>query len=110
MSILSDVGVLPTVEAGEAYEASRGVTKDVLKNDAYIESQAEPWFEEIIEGSELGRLRRRRGGKTSADGNTRVEWEIVDFNDEEGDTGIGTGKRKIGEFEEGGGVVMRSRH
>ena len=61
------------------------------------EVRGNPWFEEMIEGSELGRIKRRRGGESSADGKTRVEWEVVEFEGEEGDSG-GTGapKRKLG--------------
>lgn len=41
-----------------------------------------PWFEAMLEGSALGRMRRRTGGGISGDGRTRVEWEIVDFGDD----------------------------
>ena len=63
----------------------------------------------MIEGSELGRLRRRRGGQTSADGRTKVEWEVNDYSmDEVGDaSGSGNGKRKIGDLED---LVMREGH
>ena len=68
-----------------------------------------PWFEEMIEGSELGRMKRRRGGQTSADGKTKVEWEIVEFASDEGDSGISSGeKRKLDQVGEGDDLVMRS--
>ena len=55
-----------------------------------------PWFEEVIEGSELGRIKRRRGGESSADGKTVIEWEVTEMDGAEGDGG-GTGapKRKL---------------
>lgn len=55
-----------------------------------------PWFEEVIEGSELGRIKRRRGGDSSADGKTVIEWEVTEMEGAEGDGG-GTGalKRKL---------------
>jgi hypothetical protein len=58
------------------------------------------WFEEMISGSALGRTQRtRRGMGMSADGTTRVEWEVMDVGpgDDESDSGIGRGKRKIGD-------------
>ena len=77
------------------------------------EITGQPWFEEIIEGSELGRIRRRRGGKSSSDGRSRVEWEIVEFEGEAGEesmeSGMGNGKRKIGDVA-GVDVDMRGGH
>ena len=111
MALLNDAGVLPSMDLGNVHEEKSTETTDLLKEEEGRETSGEPWFEEIIEGSTLGRLRRRRGGETSTDGKTRVEWEVVEFNgeDEHGSTesGIGTGKRKIGEFEEGEDVDMR---
>lgn len=68
-----------------------------------------PWFEELVEGSELGRIKRRRGGQTSADGRTKYEWEIVEVGGEEADTtATGTAKRKLGVMGAGHDVEMRS--
>ena len=60
------------------------------------ELKSNPWFEEMIQGSDLGRIKRRRGGETSVDGKSTVEWEVVEFDDGAGELG-GTGptKRKI---------------
>lgn len=54
------------------------------------------WFEDMIKGSQLGRIRRRKGGHTSSDGKSRVEWEIVEVeeDDDDGNHIQGTGKRK----------------
>ncbi|KAI2791069.1 hypothetical protein POX_c03924 [Penicillium oxalicum] len=63
-----------------------------------------PWFEELVEGSQLGRLiRQRRGVGISPDQSTSIEWEIsewqgddvggaVDSSDDS--NGLTTGKRK----------------
>ncbi|KAJ5491358.1 hypothetical protein N7539_002925 [Penicillium diatomitis] len=63
-----------------------------------------PWFEELVEGSQLGRLiRQRRGVGISPDQSTSIEWEITEV--QEGDVGesvnssddsnsLSTGKRK----------------
>lgn len=40
-----------------------------------------PYFEEMVEHSRLGRLRRRQGGHASADGSSRVQWEVVEMGD-----------------------------
>ncbi|KAJ5167340.1 Glutathione-dependent formaldehyde-activating enzyme/centromere protein V [Penicillium canariense] len=42
-----------------------------------------PWFEEMIEGSRLGRLMRaRRGMGVSEDQSTSIEWEISEWHDD----------------------------
>ncbi|OAP58812.1 hypothetical protein AYL99_06109 [Fonsecaea erecta] len=59
------------------------------------------WFEEMLEGSRLGRSQnRRRGVGISNDGLTRVEWEVSEFFDDGSEESIqmATGsKRKIGD-------------
>jgi hypothetical protein len=61
-----------------------------------------PWFEELIEGSRLGRTgRTRRGMGVSADGSTTVEWEVSEWVDDESGLEQSSGmKRKIDEAEE----------
>lgn len=64
------------------------------------EVKGAPWFEDMIKGSQLGRIRRRSGGHTSSDGKSRIEWEIVEIGDgdDDDDNRIqGTGKRKYEE-------------
>ena len=70
-----------------------------------------PWFEEMIQGSQLGRVgKSRRGMGVSNDGSTRIEWEVSewrddgtggspDFESESGPAGS-SGKRKIEEIGE----------
>ncbi|CAF9925047.1 MAG: hypothetical protein HETSPECPRED_005730 [Heterodermia speciosa] len=73
------------------------------------EVRGSPWFEEMVEGSELGRIRRRRGGQTSTDGRTRYEWEVVEIGSEEAEnTATGTAKRKLGVMGMEDDVDMRS--
>ena len=68
-----------------------------------------PWFEEMVEGSDLGRIKRRRGGKTSADGRVQYEWEVVEIEGDEGEnTMASTAKRKIDMMGDGDDVGMRS--
>lgn len=73
------------------------------------EVRGTPWFEEMIEGSELGRMRRRRRGRTGADGKTKVELEIMEFEGDDGEGGlVGGEKRKLDRVGEGDDLVMRS--
>lgn len=62
-----------------------------------------PWFEEMMEGSRLGRLMRaRRGMGFSDDQSTSFEWEITEWHDdgagyvvqEDDSSGPSIGKRK----------------
>lgn len=73
------------------------------------EIRGTPWFEEMIEGSELGRMRRRRRGRTGADGKTKVELEVMEFGGDDGEGGLIVGeKRKLDRVGEGDDLVMRS--
>lgn len=42
-----------------------------------------PYFEEMVENSRLGRIKRQKGGHTSADGTRSVEWEVVEIGGED---------------------------
>lgn len=58
------------------------------------------WFEEMINGSRLGRTQRtRRGMGVSADGNTEVSWEVSEYVDDDGadvpTTNTAGSKRKL---------------
>ncbi|RMZ79588.1 hypothetical protein DV737_g3336, partial [Chaetothyriales sp. CBS 132003] len=55
------------------------------------------WYEELIEGSRLGRtLQMRRGVGTTADGSTTVQWEVSEWTEGEDEA---PPKRKAGEIE-----------
>ncbi len=64
---------------------------------------AVPWFEGLVEGSRLGRVTRKAVGV--GEGSVRVEWEVVEWTEEDGDGGDGGDggraasprKRKLGE-------------
>ncbi|KAL9632553.1 MAG: hypothetical protein Q9164_005254 [Protoblastenia rupestris] len=98
---LQDAGLLDTTDDDQDVTERSTTSKTVAKRTSK-EVKGNPWFEEMIEGSDLGRIKRRRGGQTSSNGNTTVEWEIVEIGGEDdGGTGIGTAKRKLGEVGEG---------
>lgn len=42
-----------------------------------------PYFESLVENSPLGRIKRQRGGQSSQDGASHVEWEIVEIGGDE---------------------------
>ena len=110
MERLEDAGLLPGLGSEDrevAQTANR--SRQVADLGQGREVWGTPWFEEMIQGSELGRIKRRRGGGTSSDGHTKVEWEISEFEGGEGDVAIAsTGKRKLGTLESGDHVEVRS--
>ena len=65
----------PTLQSTEKQELGAG--RDI---------SGAPWFEEMIEGSELGRIKKRRGGGRTSDGKTIVEYEITEFESNGGDS------------------------
>ena len=109
---LEDAGLLSGVSSEDEREGSQELSKEPSQVTAIgqgREVQGSPWFEEMIEGSQLGRLRRRRGGQSSSDGSTRVEWEVTEFDSGEADEGnVNKHKRKLGSLGEDGDVEMRS--
>lgn len=114
VSLLNDAGLLPTVQDKEVNAGMIGDHTELAIQSREGERRGQPWFEEMIEGSELGKLRRRRGVEMSADGRTTVEWEIVEFNTDEAGTvvegAIATGKRKHGDMGTGENLVMREEY
>ena len=111
LSLLGDIGLLPTISNEEDYHDSVSKSEQLTLQTKGREIKGQPWFEDIIEGSELGRIRRRRGGKTDSDGKTRVEWEVVEFNAEDRvPSEGGSGKRKLEELVKGEDISMRENH
>ncbi|KAK4543874.1 hypothetical protein LTR36_004648 [Oleoguttula mirabilis] len=51
-----------------------------------------PYFEEMVENSRLGRIKRQQGGHTSADGASSVQWEVIEIGGDDDDQPMsGTG-------------------
>jgi hypothetical protein len=48
-----------------------------------MQNRGLPYFEEMVENSRLGRIKRQRGGQTSQDGRTVIEWEVVEIGGDE---------------------------
>ena len=70
-----------------------------------------PWFENLLHGSSLGRVKRSRGEKHSRDGRLMMEWEIIELLPDEGREGDAQSpaKRKIGEVDSSD-AVMEETH
>lgn len=85
-----------------ASEATAGAADTTLSRPSESHREIDiPWFDSIMEGSRLGgRLRTTRGTRQSADGTTRIEFEITEYTDDGGETkgsSSGNGKRKLGD-------------
>ncbi|KAJ9380285.1 hypothetical protein DTO063F5_6732 [Paecilomyces variotii] len=98
--LLEDLKLLPEDVDDEALDAQAAVTRRNPPLSApTVSSTADlsdfsrsysqgtvggiPWFQEMIEGSRLGRLMRsRRGVGRSDDQSTTIEWEITEWRDE----------------------------
>lgn len=98
LEILEEAGLFAS--AGENESELTGEEKELEKGRAKRKHMRElsgsPWFEEMIEGSELGKLKRRRGWQETADGKTKIEWEVVEFTAEDGETtSVDGGKHRI---------------
>lgn len=101
---LEELGLLPK-EAVEDAENNKERFDSAVVASGTRELRGEgneglPWFDTMVEGSRLGRVRKSWGQRTAGDGNSRftVEWEIMEWT--EGDEVSAPGKRKIGELEE----------
>lgn len=62
-----------------------------------------PWFDALTEGSRLGTLRRAKGGGTDPTGRVRVEWEVVEWSEDDAGGAESPRKRKLEEVEVVGG-------
>jgi hypothetical protein len=99
---LDELGLLPKealgeLEPGGAVEPHS--TPTIIGQTAEPEDGHDgvPWFETMIQGSNLGRVKRSRGKRQTGDGRMKVEWEIIELMPD--DDTQATGKRKHGEVE-----------
>ncbi|KAL2000495.1 hypothetical protein VTN02DRAFT_2988 [Thermoascus thermophilus] len=104
--MLEDLNLLPgdVTEPLEELEGERGVVAIPRSPSASATSPPDfrrsyrrgtvsgiPWFEELIEGSRLGRLlKTRRGMGVSHDQGTTIEWEISEWHDDGAGAETGT--------------------
>ena len=105
LNLLGDIGLLPSISDEEVHENGASKSEQMITRAEGREIKGQPWFEDIIEGSELGKIRRRRGGET--DGSTTVEWEVFEFNTEDRVAAeVGAGKRKLEDLVEDNDISM----
>ena len=106
---LEDAGLLQGSgsENSKRMQTGSPETKQMVDPAEGRELRGTPWFEELIQGSELGRI-QRRGGQISSDGHTKVEWEISEYESTEGEVPVASaGKRKLVSLDSGENVERR---
>jgi hypothetical protein len=97
---LDELGLLPEGALGEWESGGKAPTMATVigGEGQHAEShEVVPWFETMLQGSSLSRVRRSRGKRQTQDGRVRMEWEIVELLPNEGpenDTQA-SGKRKL---------------
>lgn len=97
---LEDLGLLRLEGEHESeHEAQEGGQVDRFKPAQGVAHRGAPWFESIVEDTQLGKIKRQKGGHTSNDGTVEYEWEIFEWTGEDEEEGP-SGKRKIGEVED----------
>ncbi|KAF7897597.1 hypothetical protein EAF00_005825 [Botryotinia globosa] len=105
---LEELGLLPK-EALEDAQNDKQTIETVIphtENDGRGE-QGLPWFETLVKGSRLGKMKTSRGRRTADDGRIKVEWEIVEWTGEDDDVQLPiTGKRKLDATSPGEGSRM----
>ena len=95
---LLDPGDEDSQEAQETPKVERTATQ--FRPARGAAHRGAPWFEELVEDSRLGRIKRQKGGHTSEDGRKSVEWEIVEWTEDSNEEGGMTpSKRKHGVME-----------
>jgi len=105
---LEELGLLQQEDEAESDTVSPESQGDRAAPLRGVSHRGAPWFEEMIENSPLGKLKRQKGGHTSGDGSVMVEWEVVEFTGGAEEDTNASGKRKIGELEEQDDTQMQT--
>ncbi|RAL58548.1 hypothetical protein DID88_003996 [Monilinia fructigena] len=92
---LEELGLLPKEALEDAHNDKQTIETIIPHNENDDEGkQGIPWFETMVEGSRLGKMRTSRGRRTTSDGRIKVEWEILEWTADD-ETPTATGKRKL---------------
>lgn len=97
---LDELGLLPPELPGDAlshHSVSSLPSEEIIQRAKRQGTHRDiDWFEEMIEGSRLGRTQRKRRGH-GGDSNVQVEWEVSEWPEaaDPGSTMPITGKRKL---------------
>lgn len=113
METLADLGILGREEMANEHNVGRVNEQSALSSVEHSkEIQGFPWFEDVVQGSRLGRMRTTKGGGTSADGSTTIRWKVIELGGEDdvdsAESGLGTGKRKLVHLRAEEDVEMRN--
>lgn len=81
---LEDMGLIPEEDDQTKAELTETLTG---RTTALRQSFGVPWFDGMVEGTRLGRMRRSQGIRRSQDGNVNVEWEIVEYSGDSDSSG-----------------------
>jgi len=91
---LEELGLLPPEAVSDAESDREKLEKAIDDKEA---KEGVPWFESLVEGSRLSRMRKSRGAQKT--GRWNVEWEVVEWTDDgvEVTPAAPGGKRKLEE-------------
>lgn len=98
---LQDMGLVPEDESEEDEERHALEAAPEVPSEGLTQTLGVPWLHGLMDNTKLGKLRRTHGVDMSADGRTKVTWEVVEYTDslEEDDvdmtSGMAAGKRKL---------------
>lgn len=88
ISTLSDLAPAEETASSSVIIPPSNDSADISRSLQHGRTGGIPWFEEMVEGSRLGRLMRaRRGMGVSDDRSTSIQWEFSEWHDD----GTGTG-------------------
>lgn len=88
---------------------SLGVGQEVVGLGGEGESEESSWWDRLLGRSQEGRLTTTRGSGQMADG-ARVEWEVVEYNEDGDEGGKVTAKRKLENIDGEADEVMEGLH
>ena len=84
---LEEMGIMPDQSETEEEHIAAGESKGTMtppdRELALRQSFGVPWFDTIVEGTRLGKMRRGHGIQRSQDGRINIEWEVVDYTNDE---------------------------
>lgn len=103
---LENLGLLPR-EASDDWDVTDTTVAGLVRSRGEQSQASVPWFESMVEGSGLGRVKRSKGSRT--EGNTKVEWEVAEWTDGDDGQTANVSKRKL-ETLEGDDSVMDGLH
>lgn len=113
---LEDLGLLP--DSDDEADETPGAPKDTpmagtADDEVVINAGREtlgglPWFDTMVQGSKLGNLGTTKGNSRSRYGAVRIEWEIVEYTEDDGDDAPRPGKRKLDDGDDSQGASAMS--